>query len=509
MYMGAKLISALWLGGTIFAASPAIALAQIDGPAPIRVESNLVVVPASVLDADRMRTVAVQRTSCERANTEAFRNLRPSEPYLPKDCTQTAIHGLTSANFHVFEDGIEQKIQSVNFEPFASIEARDNLGDHLEWSFEPRAKWSTTELSPILDAVGHGHFYAVAYAPAKFGDGGCHKIVVKVDRPHAAVFADNEYCYTSDLASDPLNGTKFGQQMERDLTSPKNGHIKLSLQASFFFTDANRSRVDVALEFPWDVLNREWRDGKFYATVGVLGVVDQKEGSVTMRFSDLACCSSGTTNFISSSDPAALNGAQPTFDPLILPTRYETQMDLTPGEYDLRIVLSDGSRFGRVEVPLVIDAYDGKQLVISSLVLSKRVRNASAAAQEAMAVNLAQKYVPLVSKGLEFTPTGNTVFKKTDSLFAYYEVSEPLLTTVPATTVETRVRIVNSGTGQLETDTDWRSVADWIQATSSVIHVSQEVNLKELAKGSYRIEVQATDSAGRSTVWRTANFAVQ
>jgi hypothetical protein len=31
----------------------------------------------------------------------------------------------------------------------------------------------------------------------------------------------------------------------------------------------------------------------------------------------------------------------------------------------------------------------------------------------------------------------------------------------------------------------------------------------QLPKGTCRLEVQATDSAGRSTAWRTANFTVE
>ena len=48
-----------------------------------------------------------------------------------------------------------------------------------------------------------------------------------------------------------------------------------------------------------------------------------------------------------------------------------------------------------------------------------------------------------------------------------------------------------------------------MEAGKSVIPVSEQITTTKLAKGSYRIEVQASDSAGRSTPWRTATFNVE
>ncbi len=118
-------------------------------------------------------------------------------------------------------------------------------------------------------------------------------------------------------------------------------------------------------------------------------------------------------------------------------------------------------------------------------------------------------FVPLVSKGMEFTPSGDTSFKKDDSLFAYYEVYEPLLAGLPAPQVQMRMKIINTQTGELKVDSGLRSAAAWMQPGNTVIPVSQQVAVDRLDKGLYRMEVQATDSAGRSTVWRTASFTVE
>jgi len=63
-------------------------------------------------------------------------------------------------------------------------------------------------------------------------------------------------------------------------------------------------------------------------------------------------------------------------------------------------------------MPLIIEPYDGKQLALSSVALCKTLRSAAVAAKEAAQANFAPRYVPLVSKDILFSPTGDTTFTK-------------------------------------------------------------------------------------------------
>jgi hypothetical protein len=129
---------------------------------------------------------------------------------------------------------------------------------------------------------------------------------------------------------------------------------------------------------------------------------------------------------------------------------YEAQMELAPGDYDLRSVLSEDSKFGKAEMPPTVDSYDGKQLGISSIFVCKQFHDY----RQTMVVpdprhpSTLSDFVPLVSKGREFMPTGDTNFRKKDIFFVYYEVYEPLLASAPATTVQTRLRIINTSTAK-------------------------------------------------------------
>ncbi len=392
----------------------------------IRVESHQVLVPTTVFDKDRTTAILTQTESdCVIKNAEALNRLRPDDAYIPIDCHELGeIGDLTAKDFRIFEDGIEQKIQNVTRERSHDIIVRDNVARHDEYSNTARGKWSYPDPPSQVGFIpgAASYFYRIAYAPPHSEEGKCHRIKVKVHRRNLSVSYRNRYCYIEHSSFDPLNGTPFGGQMEANATSGQAGGIDLFLQSSFFYVHADAVRVDLTLEFPWNSLKREWIDGNLYRTIGILGMVSQKEGGFVSRFSDLECCSSD----FSKPPPLSEHTPHPELDFLEIPTRYETQIDVPPGEYSLQVVLSDGTKFGRVQVPLTMDEYDGKQLAISSVVLCKRFRNAAVAAQEAATANLAPEYVPLVSKGVQFTPAGDTRFKKGEPLFAYFEVYEPL-----------------------------------------------------------------------------------
>jgi len=141
--------------------------------------------------------------------------------------------------------------------------------------------------------------------------------------------------------------------------------------------------------------------------------------------------------------------------------------------------------------------------------LCKTLRSAAVAAKEAAQANFAPRYVPLVSKDILFSPTGDTTFTKGEPLFAYFEVYEPQLAEDPAAPVSVHLRILDTSTGKLIADLAPIDGAAYKQAGSSVLRIGRKVPIDQLPTGNYRLEVQVTTSTGRSTAWRGANFEVK
>jgi hypothetical protein len=527
----------------------------------LTVQTNLVLVPVFVYDPARMAQAPKQEMPCARAAVVTFFKLAPTEPYLPKDCDVTEVQGLSAKDFRLFEDGVEQQIESFEVAAWRTV-VRDNLGWHLQASATPAGIWSLSELSTLKKVpFVTTDFHILGYVPREAKEG-CHRIRVEVNRPNLLIFARDEYC-NGQSPSDPLVGTGKGKELERILASDKRGKIPISLQGTTFYTGGDQFLVDLCLRFSSSDLYRKWDASSWtlYARIGVMGMIRRKDGTIAARFSDLLYPSywptfdqggakyiaweKGTADLstaiprlvtpstggkvaVSDSatgnstlalsfpkvaneitpDEAAIKTALDGSDPFWLPTRYETQVDLPAGDYDLEVVLNDGWNFGRAETPLNIEAYDGKQLALSSVALCKSLRSAAVAAKENAQANFAPQYLPLVSKAILFSPSGDTRFAKGESLFAYFEVYEPQLTENAAAPVSVHMRILDASTSKVREDFAPIDAASYKQAGSSVLRIGRKLPIDQLPKGDYRLEVQATGSQG-ITAWRAANFEVK
>ena len=530
-------------------------------PATVTVETNLVLVPVFVYDPSQMDRAPKKELPCARATVTEFFKLTPTQPYLPSDCDVTEVQDLGPKDFRLFQDGAEQHIVKMDAGAWWTL-VRDNFGWHMQSSDTPRGIWSLSELGAIKRVpVINRDFHILAYVPPS-STSGCHSIHVEVDRPKLLVFARNQYC-AGQTPSDPLYGTAEAQKLDRDLSSDKRGKIPLSVQAAGFYAAGDTSRVDISLQFPWQDLYRKWDTSNWtlYARIAVLGVVRKTDGTIVARFSDMLyppywpTFDQGGAKYIAwekssselsgaiphllggaassrnlgSSDSAygnntlaltfrnaageiapdveAIQTALNSSDPFWMPTRYETQIDVPPGQYTLQVVLSDGWNIGRAEMPLTVEAYDAKQLALSSIALCKRLRDAGVATKEDTAANFAPQFVPLVSKGIQFIPSADANFAQADPLYAYFEVSEP--PAQPSGRVTVQMRILDAGSNKVLGNFAPLDATPYQVEGSSVLRIARTVPIRQLPKGSYRLEVQATDSARAATPWRSAPFSIE
>ncbi len=464
----------------------------------LQVKSNQVLVPTFVYNLRTLDTPAPPSASAKQA------------------CAALApLYGLTAKDFRLFDDGVEQKIQNVTVQRWPLWWAFDSLGSSMLYISTPKAKWSTVDLPTSFSGpFCPSDFYQLAFVPPPSLRGSCHTIKVTVNRKQMIVWNRKLYCNVPHSPSDPLKGTPFGRQMESDLTLRKPGKIHLSLQAGFFYTGANRARLYLALAFPWQSLWSRWKKGKLYASIAVLGMVYRKNGAVAARFSSWWWDSHDFPDFVQRT-PENSQNAYPSLNFTLLPAQCETEVDLPPGQYKLRVVLSDGKKYGRVTTPLDIPRHDANDLGLSSIFLARRYHTFTAATPEP------SRFVPLLTNAaiksasgmkkstrIEVVPAGKTDFMRGSTLMAYFQLYEPQVGEDQDKTLKVHMRITSLATGKVLKEFTPFSIAPYEKAGSRMIGIGRSIPLGKLRKGKYQLEVEASDSVGMKTPWRSADFTI-
>jgi hypothetical protein len=158
--------------------------------------------------------------------------------------------------------------------------------------------------------------------------------------------------------------------------------------------------------------------GKFRGECDLAGVAYRADGSVAARVSDAVKLDFDTQQQVDAF--------------LKAPYHYENQFDIAPGEYNFRMAFSSGpdaQGFGKVELPLKIDPWNGQTLSASALALSHEAHPAADLAG-GLDGTLLEGLRPLVAKGTEVVPTGTAQFQAGERGFFYLEAYEPLLAAI-------------------------------------------------------------------------------
>jgi hypothetical protein len=287
---------------------------------------------------------------------------------------------------------------------------------------------------------------------------------------------------------DALAGNPVEKTLESRAAAPAAGTIAASMRAPFFYTGSNTARIAVAMEIPADAIKFEKVKGKMHSAVNVLGIAYNRDGTVAARFSDVV-----KLDFENQKEVKAFQTK---------PLHYENQFDVAVGTYNLKVVFdSGGASFGKLESPLVINAYDGKDLAVSGIAFSTVFVKVSDA-EANLDTQLLEGRSPLVAANLQFTP-----FKASDKVGLYFEVYDPALIGEKKPTVSVNIHILDSKTLDLKQDSGNMKVNDFVKAGSPVVPTGMRLPIEGLAPGQYRLELRAVDSTG-SFATRTADFEI-
>jgi VWFA-related protein len=352
---------------------------------------------------------------------------------------------------------------------------------------------NTGDMLGNLQKIGkeQNQYYIVGYTPPESVEGSCHTLKVKVDKGGTTVRSRAGYCNVK--SRDMLAGNPIEKTLESRAAAPAAGTIAASMRAPFFYTGANTARIAVAMEIPAGAVKFEKVKGKMHAGVNVLGIAYNQDGAVAARFSDVV-----KLDFDNQKEVQAFQAT---------PMHYENQFDVAVGIYNLKVVFdSGGASFGKLESPLVINAYDGKDFAVSGIAFSTAFAKVTETDTNLDAA-LLEGRSPLVAGNFQFTPTGAARFKAGDKVGMYFELYDPALVGEKKPTLAVQIHILDGKTLALTRDAGSAPVNSFVHEGSPVVPTGLRVPIENLAPGQYRLEIRAVDSTGSFAI-RTADFEI-
>jgi len=342
-------------------------------------------------------------------------------------------------------------------------------------------------------AAEQNEYYVLGYSPDVSAEGTCHTLKVTVDRGDTVIRARSGYCNVKPV--DLLAGNPVEKELQSRADAAGSGTFQGSITAPFFYVAPNVARVDVSMEIPPDAMKVEKEKGQYHATVNVLGVAVTKDGNTAARFSDAV--------------KLDFEGKKELEEFAKHPFHYEKQFEAPAGSFNLKVVFSSGGdSFGKLETPLVIDPNNGKEFTLSGIMLSNKLINlAQDPGNDEDA--LLEDRTPIIVNHMEIVPSADNRFKKADLSVIYVEIYEPLLKSEKPPVVAIDIRALERKSGAVKYDSGFLSVAPSIHPGNPVIPVGLKLLTEKLDPGLYRLEIQAKDSTGWSSLVRTADFQLE
>jgi VWFA-related protein len=353
---------------------------------------------------------------------------------------------------------------------------------------------NTNDLLAGLERISReqNEFYILGYVPPESEEGSCHALKVKLEHGGGMhVRARSGYC--NSRVVNPLAGKPIEKELESRAAAPQAGNIKGVMRTPFFYTGPDAARVNLTMDLPPQSLNFSKEKGKYRATINVLGIAYRPDGTIGARFSDAVKLE------LEKDEWKELQKA---------PFHYENQFGAAPGQYRLTVVLSQGGEsFGRYELPLVIEPFDGKQLALSAIAMSNSMQRV-ADLGTGMDAALLEDRTPLVVRGMQMTPSATNRFKRDDKVGLYAEIYEPSQTTDKPAELLVGYRVVDLRDGKIVLSSGEVETKGFVQKGNLVVPIGLKVPLKDFSPGNYRLEMQAWTASSRSEI-RSADFSVE
>jgi hypothetical protein len=121
---------------------------------------------------------------------------------------------------------------------------------------------------------------------------------------------------------------------------------------------------------------------------------------------------------------------------------------------------------------------------------------------------LLEDRTPLVVKGFQVVPSASNHFKRSDNVIMYTEIYEPGLTSATPPRVGFAYHIYERASNKEVMFSGLAPADDFIHKGNPVIPGGLKVKVNDLTPGSYRLVVQAVDSANNHAPDRIVDFDI-
>lgn len=453
--------------------------------------------------------------------------------------------GLIAKEFQVFDNGVERRINYFKEADFPAV-----WGLTTQWTLYPttRGTWGFPILPLFGGAYAHSATYLIGYVPPTLQPGECRTIQIVV--PNHYVQANRkQYCALKDSeAARTAEETELDARMLRFASTTALGKIHVSVGAFAFWSssvltlarqtpstgpapalpatdftfvvEVHDSKAPASVQIATQFLlpDQMWNAPcPKNAAIHILGTVYKTNGELAGQFGDTFRCDMWHNPISERIDKVPGSKYQ-------IPTVFNTEIELRSGQYKVRVLVTDGKNFGRGYAALRVEPLNAAGLAVSDVALDSIRRDASLIVRDAAKITPDPLVpAPLVSKiatpgpvpeapplvqDVQFLPFPYAQLGKGSPLSVYFEIYRPVPDAAD-TAIYYRMRITDVKTGATVTNTEPISAADFAVPGNSVVPIGLRLGTNELGPGSYRLEVQASDSAGRESEWRQAKFNIE
>jgi VWFA-related protein len=350
---------------------------------------------------------------------------------------------------------------------------------------------NTNDLLSGLNKINNeqSEYYLLGYPPADEKPGSCHTLKVKVDRPGTEVRARSGYCNVK--PSDVLAGKPSEKALEAQTmpaVAPSQGG---TMEAPFVYSAPETAQVHLAVDLPPGSIEFNKEKGKYHSDVNILGIAYRSDNTIAARFSDEVTMDLDKDSWKSFGEGT---------------WKYKNQFTIAPGKYRFDIVFGTGQRFEKYEKQIQIEAWDGRKITLSGVVLSDTVHRV-ADMGVGLDADLLEGHAPLVVKDMEIVPSGSNKFKKADKVVCYAQIYEPKLKGENPPELKFAYRVIDDK-GKTVLSTGLMDAKDLIVKGDPMIPLGLRVPFDDLQPGKYKIEMQAEEVGGSSSKIESTDFEI-